>query len=227
LYIEQSEMMLVPLITVTVVAGTILVCYILYICRKKIRTVYNDNKIIMTKLKKIKSPNSSKSSKSTDSESDWEDHCSAMEQNNDVDNISRNEILNDDSFAGSLIWDNESNIMAPSTEHIYDSVAGSTLLINNDRNEQTIYQNTTVVINDTETVEILNEDTKQIPSYSSNPFVNYNKTSICSKSNPFIAELNNKFSDNNPFRRAHSDDYLNKQQDHEYDDIESSVVSLV
>ncbi|UXL49325.1 IEV transmembrane phosphoprotein, partial [Monkeypox virus] len=104
LYIEQSEMMLVPLITVTVVAGTILVCYILYICRKKIRTVYNDNKIIMTKLKKIKSPNSSKSSKSTDSESDWEDHCSAMEQNNDVDNISRNEILNDDSFAGSLIW---------------------------------------------------------------------------------------------------------------------------
>ncbi|UVT64436.1 IEV transmembrane phosphoprotein, partial [Monkeypox virus] len=131
------------------------------------------------------------------------------------------------SFAGSLIWDNESNIMAPSTEHIYDSVAGSTLLINNDRNEQTIYQNTTVVINDTETVEILNEDTKQIPSYSSNPFVNYNKTSICSKSNPFIAELNNKFSDNNPFRRAHSDDYLNKQQDHEYDDIESSVVSLV
>ncbi|WVH08064.1 IEV transmembrane phosphoprotein, partial [Monkeypox virus] len=30
-------------------------------------------------------------------------------------------------------------------------------------------QNTTVVINDTETVEILNEDTKQIPSYSSNP----------------------------------------------------------
>ncbi|WBA24919.1 IEV transmembrane phosphoprotein, partial [Monkeypox virus] len=86
------------------------------------------------------------------------------------------------------------------TEHIYDSVAGSTLLINNDRNEQTIYQNTTVVINDTETVEILNEDTKQIPSYSSNPFVNYNKTSICSKSNPFIAELNNKFSDNNPFR---------------------------
>ncbi|ALF05155.1 WV transmembrane phosphoprotein [Vaccinia virus] len=212
-------MMLVPLITVTVVAGTILVCYILYICRKKIRTVYNDNKIIMTKLKKIKSSNSSKSSKSTDSESDWEDHCSAMEQNNDVDNISRNEILDDDSFAGSLIWDNESNVMAPSTEHIYDSVAGSTLLINN---EQTIYQNTTVVINETETVEVLNEDTKQNPNYSSNPFVNYNKTSICSKSNPFITELNNKFSENNPFRRAHSDDYLNKQeQDH--DDIESSV----
>ncbi|ALF05406.1 WV transmembrane phosphoprotein [Vaccinia virus] len=209
-------MMLVPLITVTVVAGTILVCYILYICRKKIRTVYNDNKIIMTKLKKIKSSNSSKS---TDSESDWEDHCSAMEQNNDVDNISRNEILDDDSFAGSLIWDNESNVMAPSTEHIYDSVAGSTLLINN---EQTIYQNTTVVINETETVEVLNEDTKQNPNYSSNPFVNYNKTSICSKSNPFITELNNKFSENNPFRRAHSDDYLNKQeQDH--DDIESSV----
>ncbi|AAB96531.1 IEV transmembrane phosphoprotein [Vaccinia virus] len=208
-------MMLVPLITVTVVAGTILVCYILYICRKKIRTVYNDNKIIMTKLKKIKSSNSSKSSKSTDSESDWEDHCSAMEQNNDVDNISRNEILDDDSFAGSLIWDNESNVMAPSTEHIYDSVAGSTLLINNDRNEQTIYQNTTVV---------LNEDTKQNPNYSSNPFVNYNKTSICSKSNPFITELNNKFSENNPFRRAHSDDYLNKQeQDHEHDDIESLV----
>lgn len=138
-----------------------------------------------------------------------------MEQNNDVDNISRNEILDDDSFAGSLIWDNESNVMAPSTEHIYDSVAGSTLLINNDRNEQTIYQNTTVV---------LNEDTKQNPNYSSNPFVNYNKTSICSKSNPFITELNNKFSENNPFRRAHSDDYLNKQeQDHEHDDIESLV----
>ncbi|AXN74953.1 IEV transmembrane phosphoprotein [Akhmeta virus] len=213
----------------TVVAGTILVCYILYICRKKILTVYNDNKNIMTKLKKIKSSNSSNSSKSADSESDWEDHCSAMEQNNDVDNISRNEILDDDSFAGSLIWDNESNIMAPSTEHIYDSVAGSTLLINNDRNEQTIYQNTTV-INDTETIEVLNEDTKQNPSYSSNPFVNYNKTSICSKSNPFITELNNKFSENNPFRRAHSDDYLNKQEqehDHEHDDIESSVVSLV
>ncbi|QEQ49499.1 IEV transmembrane phosphoprotein [Orthopoxvirus akhmetapox] len=222
-------MMLVPLITMTVVAGTILVCYILYICRKKILTVYNDNKNIMTKLKKIKSSNSSNSSKSADSESDWEDHCSAMEQNNDVDNISRNEILDDDSFAGSLIWDNESNIMAPSTEHIYDSVAGSTLLINNDRNEQTIYQNTTV-INDTETIEVLNEDTKQNPSYSSNPFVNYNKTSICSKSNPFITELNNKFSENNPFRRAHSDDYLNKQEqehDHEHDDIESSVVSLV
>ncbi|AAM13613.1 CPXV172 protein [Cowpox virus] len=224
-------MMLVPLVTVTVVAGTILVCYILYICRKKIRTVYNDNKIIMTKLKKIKSSNSSNSSKSTDSESDWEDHCSAMEQNNDVDNISRNEILDDDSFAGSLIWDNESNVVAPSTEHIYDSVAGSTLLINNDRNEQTIYQNTTVVINETET-EVLNEDTKQNPSYSSNPFVNYNKTSICSKSNPFITELNNKFSENNPFRRAHSDDYLNKQeqdrdQDHKHDYIESSVVSLV
>ncbi|ARR29846.1 CPXV172 protein [Cowpox virus] len=221
-------MMLVPLVTVTVVAGTILVCYILYICRKKIRTVYNDNKIIMTKLKKIKSSNSSNSSKSTDSESDWEDHCSAMEQNNDVDNISRNEILDDDSFAGSLIWDNESNVVAPSTEHIYDSVAGSTLLIN-DRNEQTIYQNTTVVINETET-EVLNEDTKQNPSYSSNPFVNYNKTSICSKSNPFITELNNKFSENNPFRRAHSDDYLNKQeqdQDHKHDYIESSVVSLV
>lgn len=149
-----------------------------------------------------------------------------MEQNNDVDNISRNEILDDDSFAGSLIWDNESNVMAPSTEHIYDSVAGSTLLINNDRNEQTIYQNTTVVINETETVEVLNEDTKQNPSYSSNPFVNYNKTSICSKSNPFITELNNKFSENNPFRRAHSDDYLNKQEQ-EHDDIESSVVSLV
>ncbi|QEQ49712.1 IEV transmembrane phosphoprotein [Orthopoxvirus akhmetapox] len=222
-------MMLVPLITMTVVAGTILVCYILYICRKKILTVYNDNKNIMTKLKKIKSSNSSNSSKSADSESDWEDHCSAMEQNNDVDNISRNEILDDDSFAGSLIWDNESNVMAPSTEHIYDSVAGSTLLINNDRNEQTIYQNTTV-INDTETIEVLNEDTKQNPSYSSNPFVNYNKTSICSKSNPFITELNNKFSENNPFRRAHSDDYLNKQEqehDHERDDIESSVVSLV
>ncbi|AXN75392.1 IEV transmembrane phosphoprotein [Akhmeta virus] len=222
-------MMLVPLITMTVVAGTILVCYILYICRKKILTVYNDNKNIMTKLKKIKSSNSSNSSKSADSESDWEDHCSAMEQNNDVDNISRNEILDDDSFAGSLIWDNESNVMTPSTEHIYDSVAGSTLLINNDRNEQTIYQNTTV-INDTETIEVLNEDTKQNPSYSSNPFVNYNKTSICSKSNPFITELNNKFSENNPFRRAHSDDYLNKQEqehDHERDDIESSVVSLV
>ncbi|AAA60890.1 phosphoprotein [Variola virus] len=216
-------MILVPLITVTVVAGTILVCYILYICRKKIRTVYNNNKIIMTKLKKIKSSNSSKSSKSTDNESDWEDHCSAMEQNNDVDNISRNEILDDDSFAGSLIWDNESNVIAPSTEHIYDSVAGSTRLINNDCNEQTIYQNTTV-INETETIEVLNEDTKQNPSYSSNPFVNYNKTSICSKSNPFITELNNKFSENNPFRRAHSDDYLNKQ---EHDDIESSVVSLV
>ncbi|QCW07471.1 CPXV172 protein [Camelpox virus] len=216
-------MMLVPLIMVTVVAGTILVCYILYICRKKIRTVYNDNKIIMTKLKKIKSSNSSKSSKSTDSESDWEDHCSAMEQNNDVDNISRNEILDDDSFAGSLIWDNESNVMAPSTEHIYDSVAGSTLLINNDRNEQTIYQNTTV-INETETIEVLNEDTKQNHSYSSNPFVNYNKTSICSKSNPFITELNNKFSENNPFRRAHSDDYLNNQEQ-EHDDIESSVMS--
>ncbi|WIG62363.1 protein A36 [Camelpox virus] len=216
-------MMLVPLIMVTIVAGTILVCYILYICRKKIRTVYNDNKIIMTKLKKIKSSNSSKSSKSTDSESDWEDHCSAMEQNNDVDNISRNEILDDDSFAGSLIWDNESNVMAPSTEHIYDSVAGSTLLINNDRNEQTIYHNTTV-INETETIEVLNEDTKQNHSYSSNPFVNYNKTSICSKSNPFITELNNKFSENNPFRRAHSDDYLNNQEQ-EHDDIESSVMS--
>ncbi|AUL80619.1 IEV transmembrane phosphoprotein [Vaccinia virus] len=221
-------MMPVPLITVTVVAGTILVCYILYTCRKKKPTVYNDNKIIMTKLKKIKSSNSSKSSKSTDSESDWEDHCRAMEQNNDVDNISRNEILDDDSFAGSLIWDNESNVMAPSTEHTYDSVSGSRLLINNDRNEQTIYQNTTVVINETETVELLNEGTKQNPKYSSNPFVNDNKTSICSKSNPLITGLNNKFSENNPFRRADNDDYLKKQeQDHEHDDIETSAVSVV
>ncbi|AOP31635.1 iev transmembrane phosphoprotein [Skunkpox virus] len=221
-------MILIPLITVTV-AGTILACYILYICRKRILSVYNNNKIITTKLKKIKNSNSSNSSKSNDSESDWEDHCSAMEKGNDVpDNVSRNSTRfdDDDSFAGSLTWDNESNIVAPSTEHIYDSVAGSTLMINNN-STQAIYQNTTV-IDEKDTIAALQDNPiyqskQQNPNYSSNPFINYNKTHF--KSNPFIAE-NTTFSETNPFRRAYSEDCLNNQ-DHTHDGIESSIVSLV
>ncbi|QED21206.1 IEV transmembrane phosphoprotein [Borealpox virus] len=223
-------MMLIPLITVTVFAGTALVCYILYICRKKICAVYNDNKIIMTKLKKIKSSNYSKSN---DSESDWEDHCSAMEQNTNVDNVPSNneEILDGDSFTDSLMWDNESNIIAaPSTEHIYDSVAGSMLLTTTDISNTQANQNITVTT--VANIELqdnnppINEDHTQNPNYSSNPFIDYNKIGICSKSNPFIAELSNKFTENNPFRRSHSEDYLNKQEQDRVD-IESSVVSLV
>ncbi|AKJ93786.1 iev transmembrane phosphoprotein [Raccoonpox virus] len=224
-------MMLIPLITVTVVAGTILVCYVLYICRKKIQSVYNNNKIITIKIKKIKNSNStSNSNKSNDSESDWEDHCSAMEQNNEDDNDNDDDAGNstkfdDDSFAGSLMWDNESNIIAPSTEHIYDSVAGSMLLINN---EKDIYQNTTTITNETEITATLNDNPiyqgcQHTTSYSSNPFINNNRTHFTS--NPFIAEKTN-FSETNPFRRAHSEDYLNNKQDHD-NDLESSIASLV
>ncbi|AOP31846.1 iev transmembrane phosphoprotein [Volepox virus] len=222
-------MMLIPLITVTVIAGTILACYVLYICRKRIRSVYNNNKIITTKLKKIKNSNSSKSN---DSESDWEDHCSSMEKSNDVpDNVSRDSTkFDDDSFAGSLTWDNESNIIAPSTEHIYDSVAGSMLMINNNNNSaQVIYQNTTV-ISEKDTIAELQDNPiyqrrQQNTNYSSNPFINYNKNHF--KSNPFIAENTNDFSETNPFRRAYSDDCLNNKQDNIHYEIESSIVSLV
>ncbi|AST09348.1 IEV transmembrane phosphoprotein [Murmansk poxvirus] len=234
-------MLLILPIIVIAGASVILLCYIMYMLRNKI-PCYSYNKMktgVAIKLKTIRSSNSNVSNKqSQDSESEWEDFCSSIEdkdkeeeENKDEnkDNLSADRRSNTDS----LTWDNETNIVGVSAEHIYDLVYEGPVPANKEIEVELEPPQDAEKIEspeDTDAEKIESPEEKKpitehvyMNFHPSNPFIDY-KAIERSASNPFLLETTNNISAN-PFRRAYSEDNLdNKPED---DRIDASAVSLV
>ncbi|AST09550.1 IEV transmembrane phosphoprotein [NY_014 poxvirus] len=220
-------MLLILPIIVIAGASVILLCYIMYMLRNKI-PCYSYNKMktgVAIKLKTIRSSNSNVSNKqSHDSESEWEDFCSSIEDKDKEDKDENKDNLSADrcSNTDSLTWDNETNIVGVSTEHIYDLVYEGPVPTNKEIEVELEPPQDVEKIESPEEKKPITEHV-YMNFHPSNPFIDY-KAIERSASNPFLLETTNNISAN-PFRRAYSEDNIdNKPED---DRIDASAVSLV